>query len=136
MIAVQDSHRQKNWASEQQEATSKDVSSRQMERVSQDQQNATSPSPVQPANRKEERTDRESANPFLSDSLLERGRILQQDAQALTSSVRGSVNLFHRYVSEQVEQRPYITVGLAAGLGYVLGGGLANRITGTALGTA
>lgn len=69
-------------------------------------------------------------------SLSAQGRILQHDAAALATSVQESAQLFHRYVTEQVEQRPYTTLGVAAGLGYLLGGGLANRMTGAALGTA
>lgn len=72
----------------------------------------------------------------LSGSLYAQGRVIQQDAAALATSVQESAQLFNRYVTEQVEQRPYTTLGVAAGLGYLLGGGLANRVTGAALGTA
>lgn len=136
MTGVQDSHRQKNWASEQKEAASKDMGSRALERVSGNLPEAGSHSQAQPSPRDEGPRDQGPVGPLRPDSVRERGRIFQQDAQALAQSVRQSVELVRGYVSGQVEQRPYTTVGLAAGLGYVLGGGLASRITGTALGAA
>jgi len=75
------------------------------------------------------------SNTAQSGGLLEQGKVLHQDATALATSMQESAQLFNRYVTEQVEQRPYTTLGIAAGVGYVLGGGLTNRITGTALGT-
>lgn len=136
MTGVQDSHRQKNWASEQKEAASKDMASRQLERLPGNQPEAGSPSQVHRSSRSHGRQDRGSVDPVRPDSVRERGRIFQQDTQALAQSVRRSVELVRVYVSGQVAHRPYTTVGLAAGLGYVLGGGLASRITGTALGAA
>lgn len=41
----------------------------------------------------------------------------------------------HR-LSEQVQRQPYITIGVAAGIGYVLGGGLQSRLTAVLLSTA
>jgi len=129
---VQDTHRQKHWADEQKEAASKEASDRQQ--GGQSQQVPDNHSQVQPAKGKQENTGRRSANGLSSDSLAERGRILKHDAQALTGSVRESAEIFQRYVSEQVEQRPYTTVAIAAGVGYVLGGGLATRITAATFG--
>jgi len=77
-----------------------------------------------------------SSGDALSEGLYAQGRIIKQDAAALATSMQESAQLFNRYVTEQVEQRPYTTLGIAAGLGYLLGGGLANRVTGAALGTA
>jgi len=79
--------------------------------------------------------DRSTADAF-SESLSVQARIIKQDAAALATSMQESAQLFSRYVTEQVEQRPYTTLGVAAGVGYLLGGGLANRVTGAALGTA
>ena len=71
-----------------------------------------------------------------SDNLSEHGKMIMHDAQALTSSVQETAALIQRTMAEQVELRPYTTVGIAAGVGYLLGGGLASRMTGLALGTA
>ena len=68
--------------------------------------------------------------------LLDQGKILKQDAGALAASVQESAQLLSCYVAEQVEERPYTTLGVAAGIGYMLGGGLANRLTSATLGIA
>jgi hypothetical protein len=36
-----------------------------------------------------------------------------------------------RYLTDRVRQRPYSTLGAAAGIGYVLGGGLRSPLTAT-----
>ena len=41
-----------------------------------------------------------------------------------------------RYLTEQVERRPYTTLGVAAGVGFLLGGGLRSRLTAVLLGAA
>ena len=48
----------------------------------------------------------------------------------------GAADDLERYLTEQVEERPYITLGVAAGVGYVLGGGLRSRLTAVLLGAA
>ena len=78
----------------------------------------------------------QSPRPAPLDSLYAQGRMVKQDAAALVTSMQESAQLFNCYVAEQVELRPHTTLGVAAGLGYLLGGGLANRVTGAALGTA
>jgi ElaB/YqjD/DUF883 family membrane-anchored ribosome-binding protein len=136
---MQDTHREKNWANEQKEAAANresDNKADKSDRSPEQQDESARRSQPWPTNLTTGRTERKAADRHSPDTLLEHGRILQQDARALTNSVQESAQLFTRYITEQVEQRPYTTVGIAAGLGYLLGGGLANRITGTALGTA
>jgi hypothetical protein len=48
--------------------------------------------------------------------------------------VQDAADGVHRYLTAQVEQRPFSTVGVAAGVGYVLGGGLSARLTVVLLG--
>ena len=69
-------------------------------------------------------------------SLGDHGRQIQHDVHALAAAVQEASDDLERYLTEQVEQRPYTTLGVAAGVGYVLGGGLRARVTAVLLGTA
>ena len=69
-------------------------------------------------------------------SLADHARQIQHDAEALAGAVREATNGVQRSLTEQVEQRPFSTVGVAAGVGYVLGGGLSARLTAMLLGAA
>ena len=69
-------------------------------------------------------------------TLGEHGREIHDDAQALAAAVQSATDGVQRYLTEQVEQRPYRTLGMAAGIGYVLGGGLSSRLTAVLLGAA
>jgi len=70
------------------------------------------------------------------DTLGDYGRQVHHDAAALAATVRDATNAVERYLTAQVEQRPFSTLGVAAGLGYVLGGGLSSRLTVVLLGAA
>jgi len=74
--------------------------------------------------------------PQESPSLADHGRQIQREAEALATTVRDTADDVQRYVAEQVEHRPLTTLGLAAGVGFVLGGGLSARLTVVLLGTA
>ena len=69
-------------------------------------------------------------------SLGDHGRQIHHDAHALAAAVQEATDDLERYLTEQVEQRPYTTLGVAAGVGYVLGGGLRSRLTAILLGAA
>jgi ElaB/YqjD/DUF883 family membrane-anchored ribosome-binding protein len=69
-------------------------------------------------------------------SLGDHGRQIHHDAEALAAAVRDATDGAQRYLAERVEQRPFTTLGMAAGLGYVLGGGLRSRLTAVLLGAA
>jgi len=69
-------------------------------------------------------------------SLGDHGRQIQQDAATLAASVQDAADGVRRYLTEQAGQRPFSTVGVAAGVGYVLGGGLRSRLTAVLLGAA
>ena len=74
--------------------------------------------------------------PQESRSLGDHGRQIQHDAEALAATVRNATDGVQRYLTAQVEQRPFRTLGVAAGVGYVLGGGLRSRLTVVLLGAA
>jgi hypothetical protein len=78
-------------------------------------------------------TEREPHN---SRSLGDHGRDIQHDAKALAAAVRDATDSVQRCLTAQVEQRPFSTLGVAAGVGYVLGGGLRSRLTVVLLGAA
>ena len=69
-------------------------------------------------------------------SLGDHGRQIHHDAHALAAAVQEAAHDLERYLSEQVEERPYAALGVAAGVGYVLGGGLRSRLTTVLLGAA
>jgi hypothetical protein len=69
-------------------------------------------------------------------SLADYGRQIQQDAHALTATVQDATADLEGYLTAQVTQRPYVTLGVAAGIGYAVGGGLSSRLTVALVGTA
>jgi ElaB/YqjD/DUF883 family membrane-anchored ribosome-binding protein len=74
--------------------------------------------------------------PQSSRSLGDHSRQIQHDAEALAAAVRDATDGVQRYLTAQVKQRPFTTLGVAAGVGYVLGGGLSSRLTVVLLGAA
>ena len=69
-------------------------------------------------------------------SIGDHGRQIHHDAATLAAEVRGTTADLERYLTDQVKRRPYSTLGVAAGIGYVLGGGLSSRLTVVLLGAA
>jgi ElaB/YqjD/DUF883 family membrane-anchored ribosome-binding protein len=69
-------------------------------------------------------------------SLGDHCRRIHDDAHALAAAVQEATDDLERYLTEQVEERPYAALGVAAGVGYVLGGGLRSRLTAVLLGAA
>lgn len=61
-------------------------------------------------------------------------RQIRKDATTLATEVRDTSADLERYLLEQLKQRPYATLGVAAGIGYILGGGLRSKITMVLLG--
>ena len=74
--------------------------------------------------------------PQEAQSLGDHGRQIHHDVAALAAAVRDATDGLQRYLTAQVGQRPYSTLGVAAGVGYVLGGGLSSRLTAMLLGAA
>jgi len=52
----------------------------------------------------------------------------------VTSSVGDLYRAADTFATEQARERPYVFLGVAAGIGFVLGGGLASRLGATLLG--
>ena len=69
-------------------------------------------------------------------SLGDHARQIHHEAEALAAAVRDATDDVQRYLTAQVERRPFTTLGMAAGVGFVLGGGLSARLTVVLLGTA
>jgi hypothetical protein len=63
-------------------------------------------------------------------------RQIHHDAHALAAAVQDATNGLEGYLTERVHRRPYVTLGVAAAVGYVLGGGLRSRLTAGLLGAA
>jgi hypothetical protein len=68
--------------------------------------------------------------------LIDHYRQIHHDAHALAAAVRDATAGVEGYLTERVHRRPYVTLGVAAGVGYVLGGGLRSRLTAVLLGAA
>lgn len=66
--------------------------------------------------------------------LTETGRQIRGDAQNLVTHVSEAGTELQSYVTDMVRERPLATLGVAAGIGYLLGGGLSSRLTVLALG--
>jgi hypothetical protein len=63
------------------------------------------------------------------ESLPEAGLMISNDLRSLATNVEGAGNLVQRYLTEQVRDRPFAMLTVAAGLGYLLAGGLGGRTT-------
>jgi len=69
-------------------------------------------------------------------SLGDHCRQIDHDVHALAAAVQDATDGLEAYLTEHVHRRPYLTLGVAAGVGYVLGGGLRSRLTAVLLGAA
>jgi hypothetical protein len=58
------------------------------------------------------------------DGLVGAARKIGADADELYGDLSQASEEIRSFVASQIEQRPYLTLGVAAALGYVLGGGL------------
>lgn len=67
-------------------------------------------------------------------SLGERSREVRDQATALSKSVQTAVKDIDQVLERQMVERPYAVLGIAAGVGFVLGGGLSPMIFRRALG--
>jgi len=61
--------------------------------------------------------------------LLNAGKEAKENATKLWSSVRAAASLVEKAAKEQLQERPYTTLGVVAGAGFVVAGGLASSIT-------
>jgi ElaB/YqjD/DUF883 family membrane-anchored ribosome-binding protein len=66
--------------------------------------------------------------------LTETGRQIRGDAQNLVTHVSEAGTELQSYVTDMVRERPLATIGVMAGIGYLLGGGLSSRLSVLALG--
>ncbi len=58
---------------------------------------------------------------------------LARAAEDAGAAIEELFNVTHSAVSRQVRERPYAALGAAAGIGFVLGGGMSSRISGAIL---
>ncbi|HYB99912.1 MAG TPA: hypothetical protein VEC57_12345 [Candidatus Limnocylindrales bacterium] len=69
-------------------------------------------------------------------AILNSGRQIQGDVQQLATHVQETTNELTQVITDQMRQRPYTVLATAAGIGYLLGGGLSSRLTLLAFGMA
>src|SRR5215468_1136272 len=60
--------------------------------------------------------------------VIEQGEQLYEDLRAVADRLRGVAADWHGVLRERLEQRPYAVLAIAAGAGYVLGGGLPRGV--------
>ena len=77
-----------------------------------------------------------SFRPSAAQRLYESGEAIRREMSSLGSAFNDAAQDVERVVHEQMEQRPYAMLAAAAGVGYVLGGGIASRLTRTAVALA
>ncbi len=75
-----------------------------------------------------------SPESFRTPRLCEHGRQIQREAQALATAVEEGAAEVAGFLNEQTQRHPYRTLAAAASVGYVIGGGLASRLTKLMLG--
>lgn len=68
--------------------------------------------------------------------IAEHAREIRRDASALAEDLRDTRQELESAFGEEFTQHPLRTVGIALGVGYVLGGGLTTRLTFSMLGAA
>lgn len=56
--------------------------------------------------------------------IQQKGQRVRREMSGFTAEVEGAFGDLERVVRDQLEQRPYATLGAASALGYVLGGGV------------
>jgi ElaB/YqjD/DUF883 family membrane-anchored ribosome-binding protein len=78
--------------------------------------------------------ERSEGTTRIPQQLTEAGRQIRGDAQQLVTHVSEARTEVQTYVTDMVRERPLATLGVAAGIGYLLGGGLSSRLTVLALG--
>ena len=69
-----------------------------------------------------------------TEHLQARVQEIGDEARALGSSLESTVHDIEATLRTQMEHRPYAMLAAAAGVGYVLGGGLPSRLTGLLIG--
>src|SRR5262245_34734031 len=69
-------------------------------------------------------------------AFFERSREIRREAEQLAGSVKDATGEVERYLADQAKRRPYAVIGVGMAVGYVLGGGLASRVTAFCLSTA
>jgi len=74
------------------------------------------------------------AAPLSARELLDETARLRADLAALAQTSQRAVRGWRRYVRRRVEEQPYATVVVAAGIGYVLGGGLPTSLVRAVIG--
>jgi hypothetical protein len=60
--------------------------------------------------------------------LVEQSKRVREDVAALAGTVRQVTRGWESLVRDRLEQRPYATLAVVAGVGYVLGGGIPSGI--------
>ena len=66
--------------------------------------------------------------------LIEQGERVREDVVALAGAVRQAARGWRSLLRERLERQPYATLAVAAGVGYVLGGGVPTLLVRSLIG--
>ena len=66
--------------------------------------------------------------------IQQKSQRVRREVGGLTAELEGALADLERFVRDQLERRPYATLGAASGLGYVLGGGVPVALSRMAFG--
>jgi len=69
-----------------------------------------------------------AARPPSARDLVEQGERLGQELVSLATTARQAAEGWEEVLRERIEEQPYAALAIAAGLGYVLGGGLPTSL--------
>src|SRR5512135_1534482 len=72
--------------------------------------------------------------PGRSEGVSRYARQVVHGTQEVSTALRAAADDVQRYLADQARCRPYSTLAVAAGVGYVLGGGLRTQLTGLLFG--
>jgi len=74
-----------------------------------------------------------AARPPSARDLVEQGERIGQELVSLASTARHAAEGWEEVLRERIEQQPYAALAIAAGVGYVLGGGVPTSLFRVAL---
>ncbi len=69
-----------------------------------------------------------ASRPPSARELVEQGKRIEQELASLAEAARHAAEGWESALRERLERNPYATLAIAAGIGYVLGGGLPTSL--------
>lgn len=74
------------------------------------------------------KTNDGNGSPPSARDLVEQGQRIHEDVASLATAVRKMAHGWEALLRDRLERQPYATLAVAAGVGYVLGGGIPSGV--------